>query len=317
MLLELPSGFPLPLRAGWGSHCRRTPRLSGWASAPALLSGPQAGGRQERETEDRGGEGETRKAEATRREGAGRDSGARFSTAPEDSAPRGPGRGGLGRGRPGVGYARERGLPSPGRGAGGRRAVSGGARSGWPGPCGAPGTAAAAEGHREEGASHGGAPRPPPASERDDEGGAAAARRAPAGSGGGGDGAAPPSPLPSAAPSPDAVRSQSLACNPRPPSGLESPIRPPHHHPTSSVWTWPGVALLQTGSRTLTSPPVRGISRAQVGPKRAQPSKALSLPERPGGWGSRLPSPLHSSGARGGRGSRRVSNSEPDPDECP
>lgn len=230
-----PPGFPLPPRAGWGSHCRRTPRLSGRASAPALLSGPQAGERQERETEDRGGEGETRKAEATRREGAGRDGGARFSTAPADSArpgraraPRGPGwaGGGLEWGARGsVVY-----LPRAGVLAGGR-AVSGGARSGWPGPCGALGTAAAAEGHREEGASHGGAPRPPPASERDDEGGAAATRRAPAGARGGGDGAAPPSPLPSAAPSPDAVGSQSLACDPRPPSGLESPILPPPIRP--------------------------------------------------------------------------------------
>lgn len=72
-----------------------------------------------------------------------------------------PGRGG------GIGVAEGAGYlpgPRPGRGRAGGRAVSGRVRSGRPGPCGAPGTAATAEGHGEEGASHGGAPRPPPAS---------------------------------------------------------------------------------------------------------------------------------------------------------
>lgn len=48
-----PPGCPLPTRAGRGSRCRRTPWLCGRASCPALLSGPQAGERQERER-DRG-----------------------------------------------------------------------------------------------------------------------------------------------------------------------------------------------------------------------------------------------------------------------
>ncbi|KAK2115153.1 hypothetical protein P7K49_005779 [Saguinus oedipus] len=67
---------------------------------------------------------------------------------------------------PGAEVRRARGAVTfPGR----ARAVSGGARSGRLSPCGARRAAAAAEGHREEGASLGGAPRPPPASERDEQ----------------------------------------------------------------------------------------------------------------------------------------------------
>lgn len=116
---------------------------------------------------------------AGKREGAGRDRGA--ASAPlRRTAPGGAREGASGAGHWASG-ARARparagkGASGAGEGAGylpgaatgareGGRAVSSRARSGQPGPCGAPGTAATAEGHGEEGASQGGAPRPPPAS---------------------------------------------------------------------------------------------------------------------------------------------------------
>lgn len=145
---------------------------------------------------------------ARKREGTGRDRAGRFSTAPADSARRGrvraqPGRRGSRQGGaagPGSGVCAGLRLPSRSRDEGER---TGGQRRSVLGPAGSmwrPGTAAAAEGHGEEGASHGSAPRLPPASRRDEEGGAEAARRAPAGGGGGSAGAAPPSPLLNPAP---------------------------------------------------------------------------------------------------------------------
>lgn len=111
---------------------------------------------------------------ARKREGAGRDRGA--ASAPLRRTAPGGAREGASRARRGH-RGRVRAQPGQGRGhrcrgggrlpswaAAGARAVSGRVRSGRPGPCGAPGTAATAEGHGEEGASHGGAPRPPPAS---------------------------------------------------------------------------------------------------------------------------------------------------------
>lgn len=199
-----PPGFPLPPRAGRRSRCRRTPWLCGRASCPALLSGPQAGARQERERDTGHGRGRGDAQSRSKKEG-GRGPGPRGplqhraggQRPPRPSArPAGAGKGQAGQGAAwsGVRAGAWVTFPGPGCGRAGAWAVSGGARSGWPGPCGAPGTAAAAEGHGEEGASHGGAPRPPPASERDDEGGAAAARRAPGGGAGAGAGATEPRP---------------------------------------------------------------------------------------------------------------------------
>ncbi|XP_036708168.1 collagen alpha-1(I) chain-like [Balaenoptera musculus] len=152
------------------------------------------------------------------------------------SAQPGPGRGHLGPSARPAGPGKELRAGAPvtflGLGPGRGRAVSGRARSGRPGPCGAPGTAAAAEGHREEGASHVGAPRPPPASERDEVGGAAAAGRAPAGGGDRRGGAAPP--LPSETLPPGRIRggsrgasSRASAHDPGPPLSPEAQILPP------------------------------------------------------------------------------------------
>lgn len=201
-----------PGAAGRGSRRCRTPalragELPGFAERP---SGGSAPGKRKKETEDEGGQGETREAgDSEREQGRGR---ARAGTARAVSAPRqrtapagaecapspaaevagGEQRRGRERG--------VRGLPSRSRDEGER---TGGQRRSVLGPAGSmwrPGTAAAAEGHGEEGASHGSAPRLPPASGRDEEGGAEAARRAPAGGGGGSAGAAPPSPLLNPAP---------------------------------------------------------------------------------------------------------------------
>ena len=212
---------------------------------------------------------------ARTREGAGRDpwaaSAPRRRTAPAGgrlSAQPGPGRGHLGpSARPaGPGKELRAGAPvtflalGPGRG----RAVSGRARSGRPGPCGAPGTAAAAEGHREEGASHVGAPRPPPASERDEVGGAAAAGRAPAGGGDRRGGAAPP--LPSETLPPGRIQggsrgasSRASAHDPGPPLSPEAQILPPATA-TPSVWTGrgPPPQRLDKVPHSHPLPPVRG-----------------------------------------------------------
>lgn len=208
--------------------------------------------------------------------------------------------GGMGRpdrgaaGRAGRGLRAGRRLPSRGCG----RAVSGGARSGRPDPCGAPGTAAAAEGHGEEGASHGGAPRPPPA-ERDEEGGAAAAR----GRCGGGSGSRAPS-VQNPAPGPtqgdpgferfEPARASSLPAAPNPrycapiraprcgPGGLPPFRRAPHPvspgYFVSASWTDPHATLV---GKVLPRP---GERRAWGWGRRP-----LTLPLRPGTRGKGFP----------------------------
>lgn len=172
-----------------GSH-RRSARLWARVSCPALPSGPEAGARGEKERDgERGcGRGDARGPRlgdsgtrglgegARKRQGAGR--GARNASAPRRRTAPAPagcatlrgrtGAAGPGQRRPGQGAARAGVGYLPGRRAD-WRAVSGGARGGRQGPCGARGTAAATEGHREEARHVEAPPAPAPARARRDE----------------------------------------------------------------------------------------------------------------------------------------------------
>lgn len=246
-----------------GSH-RRSARLWARVSCPALPSGPEAGARGEKERDgERGcGRGDARGPRlgdsgtrglgegARKRQGAGR--GARNASAPRRRTAPAPagcatlrgrtGAAGPGQRRPGQGAARAGVGYLPGRRAD-WRAVSGGARGGRQGPCGARGTAAATEGHREEARHVEAPPAPAPARARRDEEEEGGAPRLRVGAG---------------------LRGSS-------PPGQRARPRParrpsPHFRPRSAP---AGTALRTRGSAPPPRPPARGSSRGRAGPRRA------------------------------------------------